>query len=93
MSQINSEHGVLELNAKGYRPDPRLDKIADQMDAGDTEALRHLSGRDQLQAAFYRDARADHRAAVAAGLISDDRPPAATSNPPGHPAHEPQETR
>ena len=70
--------GQLELNARLYSgPDPQLDKIADQMDAGNTEAWRILPVRLIDMASMHRDFRSYYRRAVEAGAIPADRGPVA----------------
>ena len=61
----------LELNAKGYRPDPLLDRVADLIDAGDHEALAKLPAKALDLGSIHRDFRDQYRAAVAAGAITD----------------------
>ncbi len=65
----------LEMNARSYRYNARLDKIADAMDAGDTDAWTRLPARLQGEASVHRDLRQHYRDAVAAGAIPDDRGP------------------
>ncbi len=69
------ERNRLEINAQMYHPNAQLDRIADLMDAGDTEAWMRLPLRVQGEAAVHRDFRAAYRAAVAAGVVRDDRGP------------------
>ena len=61
----------LAANARGYRPDPQLDPIADRIDNGDPCADVHPLLFDR--ASIYRDFRTQYRAAVDAGKIPDDR--------------------
>ena len=77
MTEINSEHARLELNARPYRYDPQLDPIADAMDRGDVEAWRNLHPKLVDAASIHRDVRNSYRAAVAAKAIPDDRGPTA----------------
>ncbi len=63
----------LERNARAYRPDPLLDRVADLMDRGDAEAWMRLPMRVQGEASVHRDLRAAYRAAVEAGVVPDDR--------------------
>jgi len=70
--------GQLEMNARLWTgPDPQLDKIADQMDAGDVEAWRTLPVRLIDMASMHRDFRSYYRRAVRAGAIPADRGPVA----------------
>lgn len=69
--------GKLELNARGHRPDPMLDPIADAMDRGDAAAWQNLHPKLVDRASVYRDFREQYRRAVAAGAIPDDRGPTA----------------
>ncbi|MDP9442940.1 MAG: hypothetical protein M3P83_00745 [Actinomycetota bacterium] len=65
----------LELNARAYRPNALLDRVADLMDAGDVEAWKRLPVRLIGEASAHRDLRQAYRDAVAAGAIPDDRGP------------------
>ncbi len=73
----NFERGRLAANARAYRYDAQLDPIADAMDRGDAEKWRTLPVRLIGLASTYRDFRASYRAAVAAGVVPDDRGPSA----------------
>ena len=77
MSWEYIDRPALEMNARAYRYDPHLDLIADAMDRGDVEAWRGLPARLIDLASTYRDFRGYHRAAVAAGVLPDDRGPSA----------------
>lgn len=73
MTHPDSQRAKLELNAGLHRYDPRFEPIADAMDNGDAAAWASLPARTIGLASLYRDARAQYRAAVAAGVITDDR--------------------
>ena len=64
----------LELNARGFKYDANLDKDADLYDS-DPDAWARLPITLQDHSGIYRDMRNHYRAAVAAGLIPDDRGP------------------
>ena len=63
----------LEMNAKGYKPDRDLDRVADLIEAGDRDALEKLPPRFVDLASIQMDFRDQYRRAVAAGAIPDDR--------------------
>ncbi len=63
----------LEMNAKGYKPDRDLDRVADLIEAGDRDALAKLPPRFVDLAQIQLDFRTYYRNAVAAGVIPDDR--------------------
>lgn len=73
---LGVEHGRLIVNSGMYRPDPALDHAADLFDA-DPQAWSRLPVKLQDLSGIHRDMRNQYRAAVAAGLIPDDRPSAA----------------
>lgn len=64
--------GRLLANSRLYRPDPELDRAADLFDS-DPQAWLRLPVHLQDLSGLQRDARAQYLAAVAAGLIPDDR--------------------
>lgn len=65
----------LEMNARGHRYDPGLDRIADLMDDADYAAWSALPPAVVSQASMYRDFRAQYRRAVDAGAIADTQTP------------------
>lgn len=67
-----TNYGRLELNARGFKYDANLDKAADLFDS-DPDAWARLPITLQDHSGIYRDLRNHHRAAVAAGLVTDDR--------------------
>ncbi len=73
----NFEAGRLAANARSYRPDPLLDRLADQQEAGDLDAVRRLPRALQSQVDVHMDLRSAYRAAVAARVVPDDRGPSA----------------
>ncbi len=72
MTDINSEHAHLEINARGYRYDPTLDPIADLIEQGPA-AWKDVPPRLLDHASIHLDFRNQYRRAVAAGAIPDDR--------------------
>lgn len=66
-----SDYSLIK-NAERYEYDPRLDPIADSMDAGDT-AWTKAHPVLQDRAGIYRDLRTSYRTAVRAGLIPNDK--------------------
>ncbi len=64
--------GRLELNARGYKFDPVLDRAADLFDS-DLEAWKQLPVHVQDLAGIYADLREHHRRAVHAGVIEEDQ--------------------
>ncbi len=76
MSEHLNDNAVrLEMNARSHRYDPGLDRIANLMDAGDYAAWSVLPPAAVSQASVYRDFRAQYRAAVEAGVITDTQTP------------------
>ncbi len=72
---LNSATARLEMNARGHRYDPGMERIADLMDAGDYAAWSALPPAVVSQASMYRDFRAQYRRAVDAGAIADTQTP------------------
>lgn len=72
---LNDTAVRLEMNARGHRYDPGLDRIADLMDAGDYAAWSALPPAVVSEASMYRDFRAQYRRAVTAGAIADTQTP------------------
>jgi len=70
MTDINSEHAKLALNASGYHYDEVLDPIADLIEQG---AWKDVPPRIIGVASVQLDLRNSYRAAVKAGAIPDDR--------------------
>lgn len=66
--------GKLELAARHYQYDETLEKAANLFDT-DPQAWLKLPVILQDRSGLYRDARADYRRAVKAGVVSDDRGP------------------
>ena len=70
------EAGRLEANARAFRVDPQLEPIADLFHA-DRDRYDRLPHSIKSQLDIYNDLRDHYRAAVAAGVIPDDRGPSA----------------
>ncbi len=70
---LNSDAARLELNARGHRHDPGMDRVADLLDGGHYAEWSKLPPAVLSEATAYADLRANYRAAVAAGVIADDR--------------------
>jgi hypothetical protein len=76
MTDPDSKRGKLELNARGHRHDPVLERAVDLFHS-DRAAWDRLPASIRSQSDIYRDMRQHHRDAVAAGVITDDRGPTA----------------
>lgn len=66
--------GVLVLNARLYRYDRDLDRLADLVEQGPA-AYAHLPARVLDLALMHKEFRDHYREAVAAGAVPDDRGP------------------
>ncbi len=74
---MTNDPGRLELNARAYRYDARMEQVCDLFDR-DPDAWLRLHVVVQDQSGIYRDLRDHYRRAVAAGVIPDDRGPTRT---------------
>ncbi|MDP9458997.1 MAG: hypothetical protein M3Q22_01680 [Actinomycetota bacterium] len=73
---LGADSGALRANARLYRPDPRLDGLADLYES-DRDAWSRLSLRDRDLSYLHYEMRQTYRAAVHAGLVPAGRGPAA----------------
>jgi len=69
---LDSAKAKLEMNARGHRHDPQLERALELFHA-DRAAFDRLPGQLQSQVGIYADFRDQYRAAVEAGVIPDDR--------------------
>lgn len=70
-----TDPGRLELNARGYQPDPRLDEAL-RLFREDRDRYDRLPAAIQSAAGVYADLRDHYAKAVRAGVIPADRGPA-----------------
>ena len=68
--------GALAANARMYRPDTTLDRLADLYESNRPEWDR-MPARLRDLSILHKDMRDTYRSAVAAGLVPDDRGPSA----------------
>jgi hypothetical protein len=66
-----SQRARLELNARGHRPDPALERAADLFHT-DRAAWNRLPLSVRSASSVYADLRQHHRDAVEAGVITPD---------------------
>lgn len=71
MEELNDHTARLELNARGHHYDEGMERVADLIDT-DRAAFLALPARVQSAASVYHDFREHHRAAVAAGVITEE---------------------
>ncbi len=71
---IDSNAARLEVNARHYQPDKVLDGIADLIEQGPA-AWRDVHPKLLSLGAVHKDIRDQYKAAVAAGVVPDDRNP------------------
>ena len=64
----------LEMNARGHRHDPEMERLADLFHT-DRAAWNQLPTHLQSIATSYADMREHYRAAVAAGVITEQETP------------------
>lgn len=76
MTDPDSRLAKLELNARGHRHDPQLERFADLFHT-DRAAYDRLPRAIKSQLDIYSDMRDHYRRAVEAGAITDDRGPSA----------------
>ncbi|MDP9417228.1 MAG: hypothetical protein M3P48_05205 [Actinomycetota bacterium] len=76
LSEYENDRARLEVNARHHRYDALLERACELWDT-DREAFDRLPRSVKSRADIYRDFRQYYRDAVEAGVIPDDRGPAA----------------
>ncbi len=75
---FDSRAARLEMNARAYQYDARLEQLADLRAADFDAFMKRVGGTSALgEVEIYADFRDHYRRAVAAGVVRDDRGPSA----------------